>query len=126
MSTAINGEEAMRLIPMLGCAALLCAANAFAATTPAGVTASPPTSAQVKPLTAQQERMKGCNADATSQHLKGTDRKAYMQNCLSGKPAAAAATTPQQRMKNCNSQANTQQLKGDARKTFMSSCLKAD
>jgi psiF repeat len=116
----------MKHFALLGTAALLCAATTFAATPPAGVTASPPSTAQVKPLTAQQERMKGCNADVASQHLKGEERKTYMQNCLSGKPAAAAATTPQERMKNCNSQANTQQLKGDARKTFMSSCLKAD
>jgi hypothetical protein len=115
----------MKLTTMLGCAALLCAATVFADTTAAGVTASPPPNAPVKTLSAQQERMKGCNADAAAQHLKGAARKAYMQSCLSGKPAAAAAATPQERMKNCNAEANTQGLKGEARKTFMSSCLKS-
>jgi hypothetical protein len=116
----------MKLKLMLCFTALLGAAAAFADTTPTAVTATPPSSATVKPLTAQQQRMVGCSADASAQHLKGAARKSYMQNCLSGKPAAAAATTPQERMKNCNAEANTKALKGDARRTFMSSCLKAN
>ena len=45
-------------------------------------------------LTAQQEKMKTCNADAKTQGLKGDERKAFMKNCLSKKPAAATAAAP--------------------------------
>ena len=112
---------------VLGCAVLWCAASAFADPVPAGVTASPPPSATVRPLSTQQERMKSCNADASARQLKGAVRRTYMQECLSGKPATAAAppSTPQERMKSCNAEAGTKGLKGAERKAFMSSCLKA-
>ena len=35
----------------------------------------------------QQDKMKSCNADATTKALKGDERKAFMKTCLSG-PAA--------------------------------------
>jgi hypothetical protein len=38
--------------------------------------------------TVQQSKMKTCNADATGK--KGDERKAFMKQCLSAKPAAAA------------------------------------
>jgi hypothetical protein len=73
--------------------------------------------------TAQQSRMKSCNADAGKQSLKGDARKDFMKSCLSGATAAApAAVTPQQqRMKDCN--AGAKEMKGDVRKAFMKSCL---
>lgn len=37
--------------------------------------------------TAQQEKMKTCNADAKTKGLKGADRKAFMKDCLSGASA---------------------------------------
>ncbi|MFV3404532.1 MULTISPECIES: PsiF family protein [Pseudomonas] len=70
--------------------------------------------------TAQQEKMKTCNADATAKALKGDERKAFMSTCLKTKPAP----TQQEKMKTCNADATTQALKGDARKAFMSDCLK--
>ncbi len=70
--------------------------------------------------TAQQEKMKPCNADATAKALKGDERKAFMSTCLKAKPAA----TQQEKMKTCNADATTKALKGDERKTFMSDCLK--
>ncbi|OLS60974.1 PsiF family protein [Pseudomonas putida] len=70
--------------------------------------------------TAQQEKMKTCNADATAKALKGDERKAFMSTCLKAKPAA----TQQDKMKTCNADATTKALKGDERKTFMSDCLK--
>ncbi|AIN60462.1 MULTISPECIES: PsiF family protein [Pseudomonas] len=70
--------------------------------------------------TAQQEKMKTCNADATAKALKGDERKAFMSTCLKAKPAA----TQQEKMKTCNADATTKALKGDERKTFMSDCLK--
>ena len=78
---------------------------------------------------AQQEKMKACNADAGKQELKGDERKKFMSNCLSAKPAAAApaeSSTQQDKMKLCNADAAKQELKGDERKKFMSECLKAD
>ncbi len=70
--------------------------------------------------TAQQEKMKTCNADATAKALKGDERKAFMSTCLKAK----AAPTQQEKMKTCNADATAKTLKGDERKTFMSDCLK--
>ncbi len=72
----------------------------------------------------QQNKMKECNASATDK--KGDERKAFMKECLSAKPAAAEAKgTPQQeKMKACNKEAGEKALKGDDRKKFMSTCLK--
>ena len=39
----------------------------------------------------QQQKMKTCNADATSKHLKGEDRKSFMSTCLKDDKAAAPA-----------------------------------
>ncbi|KJK17879.1 PsiF family protein [Pseudomonas sp. NPDC087612] len=69
--------------------------------------------------TAQQEKMKTCNADATTKALKGDERKAFMSTCLKAKPA-----TQQDKMKTCNADATTKALKGDERKAYMSDCLK--
>jgi predicted lysophospholipase L1 biosynthesis ABC-type transport system permease subunit len=78
--------------------------------------------------TAQQEKMKTCNADAARQSLKGDARKAFMKECLSAKAEAKEeqkAKTPQQeKMKQCNADAAAKQLKGEDRKKFMSDCLK--
>ena len=74
--------------------------------------------------TAQQSRMKSCNADAGKQHLSGDARKSFMKSCLSGgAKSEGKATTQQQRMKDCNAEATSKQMKGDARKAFMKSCL---
>nr|WP_267463991.1 PsiF family protein [Pseudomonas sp. URMO17WK12:I11] len=86
-----------------------------------------PAAAEVKAMTPQQEKMKNCNADATTKALKGDERKAFMSNCLKAEPAATdvKAMTPQQeKMKACNADATTKALKGDERKAFMSDCLK--
>lgn len=76
---------------------------------------------------AQQEKMKACNADAGKKELKGDERKKFMSDCLSAKPAAAepaAPATQQDKMKTCNAEAGSKALKGDERKKFMSECLK--
>ena len=36
--------------------------------------------------TAQQEKMKTCNADASTKKLTGADRKKYMSDCLKASP----------------------------------------
>ncbi|MDO9158890.1 MAG: PsiF family protein [Burkholderiaceae bacterium] len=77
--------------------------------------------------TAQQNKMKTCNAEAKTQGLKGDERKAFMSSCLSAKgapPAGEAKTAQQSKMKTCNADAKAKALKGDERKAFMSSCLK--
>jgi len=38
-----------------------------------------------KPITAQQQRMRDCNAEAKTKELKGDPRKAFMKSCLSNK-----------------------------------------
>ncbi|MDT8990832.1 PsiF family protein [Curvibacter sp. APW13] len=71
--------------------------------------------------TEQQNKMKTCNAEAKDK--KGDERKAFMKECLSAKPAAAPEGTPQQnKMKMCNETAGDK--KGDERKKHMSECLK--
>ena len=80
--------------------------------------------------TDQQNKMSTCNAEAKTKELKGDERKKFMSECLSAKPAAAASapqegSTQQNKMKTCNADAKTKDLKGDERKKFMSECLKA-
>ena len=70
----------------------------------------------------QQNKMATCNKDAAGK--KGDERKAFMKECLSSKPAApAAGNTQQNKMATCNKEATGK--KGDERKQFMSECLKA-
>jgi hypothetical protein len=72
----------------------------------------------------QQSKMKTCNVDAKDK--KGDERKAFMKECLSAKPAAEATGTPQQnKMKTCNADPKAKTLKGDERKAFMKECLSA-
>jgi hypothetical protein len=66
--------------------------------------------------TAQQSKMKSCNAEAAGK--KGDERKAFMKDCLS----ADKPTTQQSKMKTCNAEAAGK--KGEERKAFMSECLK--
>lgn len=76
-----------------------------------------------KAPTAQQSKMSTCNKDAGDK--KGDERKAFMKECLSAKPAATAAsgTPQQQKMKACNVDAKDK--KGAERKAFMKECLSA-
>jgi uncharacterized protein HemX len=99
MAIAESGTMKMLRVPLL-LIGLLLGAESFAAT-------------------AQQNKMTSCNADASSQSLKGDARKTFMSSCLK-----AAPQTQQEKMKSCNATAGTQALKGDARKAFMSDCLK--
>jgi hypothetical protein len=77
---------------------------------------------------AKQNKMAACNAQANDKGLgegKGDERKAFIKECLSAKPAKAAKAggTQQNKMKSCNKDAGAKNLKGDERKTFMSTCL---
>ncbi len=79
-----------------------------------------------RPLTAQQQRMKDCNAQAGDKKLKGDERKSFMSSCLRGQTAEASKprTAQQEKMVSCNKQAGDKKLKGAERKAFMSDCLK--
>lgn len=83
------------------------------------------TSAFAKEPTAQQNRMKSCNAEAKSQEMKGDARKQFMKSCLKGETAGEAPKqgSQQNKMKTCNADAKEKGLKGDERKAFMKSCL---
>lgn len=71
--------------------------------------------------TAQQNRMKSCNAEAGEKSLAGDARKDFMKTCLAG--ATDKKMAQQQRMKDCNTEASAKTLKGDARRAFMKTCL---
>ena len=72
--------------------------------------------------TPQQSKMGMCNKDAADK--KGDERKAFMKECLSAKPAASDKKMAQQeKMKSCNKDAGEKKLKGDERKAFMKDCL---
>ena len=76
--------------------------------------------------TAQQEKMKSCNAQASKKGMKGDERQAFMSDCLSadgGKKDDQKMTAQQEKMKSCNAQASKKDMKGDERKAFMSKCL---
>ena len=76
--------------------------------------------------TAQQGKMASCNKEAGDKALKGDERKAFMKDCLSAKPAAATSdkkTAQQEKMTNCNKEAGDKALKGADRKAFMKTCL---
>ncbi len=118
-----------KLLTLLTVGLSLSLGSAFAADAPA--------------KSSQQNKMASCNKDAGDKKLKGDERKAFMKDCLSAKPAAsasAAAAAPapapapaaaasakkgsqQDKMKNCNKDAGDKKLKGDERKAFMKDCL---
>src|SRR5512141_186324 len=71
---------------------------------------------------ARQNKMKTCNAEAKAKakglgEERGDERKAFMKECLSAKPAKAAKAggTQQSKMKSCNKKAGAKGLKGDER-----------
>ena len=65
----------------------------------------------------QKDKMKACNTQAAGK--TGDERKAFMKDCLSAKPAKKMSQ--QDKMKACNKDAGDK--KGDERKAFMKSCL---
>lgn len=96
------------------------AAFSFAGTAFAASHTGAPASGETA-KTDQQNKMTACNKEASGK--KGDERKAFMKECLSAKPAASDAQKAQQtKMKSCN--ADAKGMKGDERKKFMSECLK--
>ncbi len=76
------------LIVIMFLAFVLTIGNAVAATE--GKAKKTPSPAQQ----AQYERMKSCNKEAKAKALKGSERKAFMKGCLSGKTASAPSSAP--------------------------------
>jgi hypothetical protein len=116
-------KRTTRFVVAAGAALALLSAPAVFAQAPAGST-TPASATSASGGNSQQEKMKGCNADATTKGLKGDDRKSFMKDCLSAKPAAKPANSQQEKMKSCNADATSKGLKGDDRKSYMSNCLK--
>ena len=76
-------------------------------------------------LTAQQQRMKSCNAQASSEHMKGEERRGFMSQCLKGEANGKKLTAQQEKMATCSHEASAKQLKGTERQDFMRQCLRA-
>ena len=92
-------------------------ALAFAALSSASFAASHTAAAPMadKKPTAQQGKMATCNKDAGEK--KGDERKAFMKECLSAKPAAAVPSPA------CEKSADDKKLAGAARKSHLKKCM---
>ena len=68
-------------------------------------------------MSAQQTKMGTCNKAAAGK--KGDERKAFMKDCLSAKPAAAAPAATS----SCDQTAATKKLAGAAKTSFLKKCM---
>ena len=76
-------------------------------------------------LTAQQQRMKDCNAQANRQRLMSEPRQHFMATCLRSHGDGPPRFTAQQsRMSGCNRLASERGLDGSARQDFVQDCLR--
>jgi hypothetical protein len=71
--------------------------------------------AEKKP-TAQQNKMGTCNKEAGEKKLEKEARSAFMKDCLSAKPAAAAASPA------CEKSAAEKKLAGAAKTSYLKKC----
>ncbi len=74
--------------------------------------------ADEKKPTPQQEKMAACNKEAGDK--KGDERKAFMKQCLSAKPAAAGAAKASPE---CEKSADEKKLAGAARTSHLKKCM---
>ena len=77
--------------------------------------------ADEKKPTPQQEKMAACNKQAADK--KGDERKAFMKECLSAKPAAAAAMPAAKASPECEKSADDKKLAGAARASHIKKCM---
>ena len=72
-----------------------------------------------------RDKPASCDAQATSLHIEGENREAFMKGCLStGSAEPARELTPQQvNMQACDRQADTRSMKGNDRRKFMWECM---
>lgn len=88
MKTCLSGASKKAATPAVSATKAEPAASTKSATPAATATSASPVTGmnqEGKPMTAQQQRMKDCNAEAKSKEMKGDPRKAFMKNCLSNK-----------------------------------------
>lgn len=87
MKTCLSGAEKMASPAVSDTKAAAATKTESAKSAMPGTPATPPAgmNKEGKPMTAQQQRMKDCNAEAKSKEMKGDPRKAFMKNCLSNK-----------------------------------------
>jgi hypothetical protein len=64
----------------------------------------------------QKARMEGCSAQAEGK--SGTERKAFMSECLKGRGA------PGEKATRCDNEATAKGLKGDDRTQFVRTCVR--
>src|SRR3954452_6121746 len=57
-------------------------------------------------MTAQQQKMKNCNADASAKGLTGGARNSFMSQCLKGSTAGSAMTAAPTKEQTCMTQAD--------------------
>ena len=92
-------------------------------------------SVYAKDATAQQGKMASCNKEAAAADKKGDERKAFMKECLSAKPAAAtpsaavaaapaASKNQGSKLGACSKEAAAKGLKGADRNAYLSECGK--
>lgn len=76
-------------------------------------------------MTAQQNKMKTCNADAKTKALKGAERKSFMKECLSAKSDAAPTAAAAPAASGCEDKAvdkNGKKLAGAAKTASIKKC----
>ena len=80
--------------------------------------------ADEKKPNAQQDKMTACNKDAGAKKLEGDARKAFMSDCLSAKPATAAAKPASSAASPaCEKSADDKKLAGAARTSHIKKCM---
>jgi hypothetical protein len=115
-----GGFPLIKLITVVAASMLATALPVYAADAPAKTTttAAAPAATPSPAQQAQQDKMKSCNVKAEGK--TGDDRKKFMSDCLSAKPAEPAK--PESKMAMCNKQ--TAGLSGEARNKAQSECMK--
>ena len=111
-----------QLITVLAFAVAAFASSAYAAdaaSAPKAKAASAGASAAASAPTKQQTKMGSCSADFKATGKPGSERQAFMTECL--KKESDARKVQQEKMKTCNADAKGK--KGDERKAFMKECL---
>jgi psiF repeat len=72
----------------------------------------------------QQDKMKACNNLADNKGLKGDDRKAFIQDCLSKAGSQPVNQMSQQdKMNVCKNLADKKNLAGSDRRSFLKDCM---
>ncbi len=76
-----------------------------------------------KKPTAQQGKMATCNKDAGEKKMEGDARKAFMKECLSAKPVAAAKPAAVVASPACEKSAADKKLAGAAKSSHIKKCM---